>query len=117
MNEYILYCVHLRDLFKVQKLKLQQQQQQQVAAAVAAAAQNQQAAGTQPATQVQAAQAAQANPQLTAVAAPRPGTVLTGTTVTNLQVARLVTTPFFTFGATEPSTCSVVLAGQLWDQF
>lgn len=78
----------------MQKQKLQQQQ---VAAAVAAAAQNQQVAGTQPATQVQSAQAAQASPQLTAVAAPRTGTVLTGTTVTNLQVARLVNAPFFTF--------------------
>lgn len=98
MNEYILYCVYLQELLKMHKHKLQlqqQQQQQQVAAAVAAAAQNQQVAGTQPATQVQSAQAAQANPQLTAVAAPRPGTVLTGTTVTNLQVARLVNAIFF----------------------
>lgn len=71
----------------------QQQQQQQVAAAVAAAAaQSQQAAGAQPATQVQSAQTAQGNPQLAAVAAPRPGAVLTGTTVANLQVARLVNT-------------------------
>lgn len=98
MNEYILYCVYLQELLKMHKHKLQlqqQQQQQQVAAAVAAAAQNQQVAGTQPVTQVQSAQAAQANPQLTAVAAPRPGTVLTGTTVTNLQVARLVNAIFF----------------------
>lgn len=57
---------------------------------MAAAAQTQQAAGAQPATQVQAAQAAQGNPQMAAVAAPRPGAVLTGTTVANLQVARLV---------------------------
>uniref|UniRef100_A0A8C2ZZV6 E1A binding protein p400 n=1 Tax=Cyclopterus lumpus TaxID=8103 RepID=A0A8C2ZZV6_CYCLU len=71
--------------------KLQLQQQQQVAAAVAAA-QGQQAAGAQ-ATQVQPAQAAQANPQLAAVAAPRPGAVLTGTTVANLQVARLTRVP------------------------
>lgn len=82
------------------KLQLQQQQQQQVAAAVAAA-QTQQAAGAQPATQVQAAQAAQGNPQMAAVAAPRPGAVLTGTTVANLQVARLVSsnssTPSFAF--------------------
>ncbi|XP_008274949.1 E1A-binding protein p400 isoform X4 [Stegastes partitus] len=83
-----------QELLKMHKHKLQlqqqQQQQQQVAAAVAAAAaQGQQAAGAQQATQVQPAQAAQANPQLAAVAAPRPGAVLTGTTVANLQVARL----------------------------
>ncbi|XP_049618487.1 E1A-binding protein p400 isoform X1 [Syngnathus scovelli] len=71
------------------KLQLQQQQQQQVAAAVAAAAaQGQHAAGAQQA-QVQPTQAAQANPQLATVTAPRSGSVLTGTTVTNLQVARL----------------------------
>uniref|UniRef100_A0A8C3A0S0 E1A binding protein p400 n=1 Tax=Cyclopterus lumpus TaxID=8103 RepID=A0A8C3A0S0_CYCLU len=75
----------------VGKPQLQLQQQQQVAAAVAAA-QGQQAAGAQ-ATQVQPAQAAQANPQLAAVAAPRPGAVLTGTTVANLQVARLTRVP------------------------
>ncbi|KAM7416308.1 hypothetical protein PAMA_018395 [Pampus argenteus] len=68
------------------------QQQQQVAAAVAAA-QGQQAAGAQQATQVQPAQTAQANPQLAAVAAPRPGAVLTGATVANLQVARLTRVP------------------------
>ncbi|XP_029685275.1 E1A-binding protein p400 isoform X3 [Takifugu rubripes] len=86
-----------QELLKMHKHKLQlqqQQQQQQVAAAVAAAAvQNQQVAGTQPATQVQSAPATQANPQLTAVAAPRSGAVLTGTTVTNLQVARLTRVP------------------------
>ncbi|KAL7391413.1 hypothetical protein ABVT39_008990 [Epinephelus coioides] len=86
-----------QELLKMHKHKLQlqqQQQQQQVAAAVAAAAaQGQQAAGAQQATQVQPAQAAQANPQLTAVAAPRPGAVLTGTTVANLQVARLTRVP------------------------
>ncbi|XP_077571213.1 E1A-binding protein p400 [Stigmatopora nigra] len=85
-----------QELLKMHKHKLQlqqQQQQQQVAAAVAAAAaQGQQAAGAQQA-QVQPAQAAQANPQLAAVAAPRPGSVLTGTTVTNLQVARLTRVP------------------------
>ncbi|XP_040897887.1 E1A-binding protein p400 isoform X2 [Toxotes jaculatrix] len=75
-----------QDLLK-HKHKLQQQQQQ-VAAAVAAA-QGQQAAGAQQAAQVQPTQAAQANPQLAAVAATRPGAVLTGTTVANLQVARL----------------------------
>ncbi|XP_029294792.1 E1A-binding protein p400 isoform X3 [Cottoperca gobio] len=69
-----------QELLKMHKHKLQlQQQQQQVAAAVA--------------TQVQPAQAAQANPQLAAVAAPRPGAVLTGTTVANLQVARLTRVP------------------------
>lgn len=87
-----------QELLKMHKHKLQlqqqQQQQQQVAAAVAAAAaQGQQAAGAQQAAQVQPAQAAQANPQLTAVAAPRPGAVLTGTTVANLQVARLTRVP------------------------
>ncbi|XP_036953307.1 E1A-binding protein p400 isoform X5 [Acanthopagrus latus] len=83
-----------QELLKLHKHKLQlQQQQQQVAAAVAAAAaQGQQAAGAQQATQVQPAQAAQSNPQL-AVAAPRPGAVLTGTTVANLQVARLTRVP------------------------
>ncbi|XP_028269255.1 E1A-binding protein p400 isoform X3 [Parambassis ranga] len=79
-----------QELLKMHKQKLQQHQQ--VAAAVAAA-QGQQAAGTQQATQVQPAQAAQANPQLAAVAAPRPGAVLTGTTVANLQVARLTRVP------------------------
>ncbi|XP_068559021.1 E1A-binding protein p400 isoform X5 [Cebidichthys violaceus] len=81
-----------QELLKMHKHKLQLQQQQQVAAAVAAA-QGQQAAGGQQAAQVQPAQAAQANPQLAAVAAPRPGAVLTGTTVANLQVARLTRVP------------------------
>ncbi|XP_075961080.1 E1A-binding protein p400 isoform X3 [Anarhichas minor] len=81
-----------QELLKMHKHKLQLQQQQQVAAAVAAA-QGQQAAGAQQAAQVQPAQAAQANPQLAAVAAPRPGAVLTGTTVANLQVARLTRVP------------------------
>ncbi|KAL6114566.1 ep400 [Pungitius sinensis] len=79
-----------QELVKMHKHKFQQQQQQ-VAAAVAAA-QGQQAAGALQA-QVQPAQAAQANPQLAAVAAPRPGAVLTGTTVANLQVARLTRVP------------------------
>ncbi|XP_041642661.1 E1A-binding protein p400 isoform X7 [Cheilinus undulatus] len=86
-----------QELLKMHKHKLQmqqQQQQQQVAAAVAAAAaQGQQAAGAQQAAQVQTAQATQANPQLAAVTAPRPGAVLTGTTVANLQVARLTRVP------------------------
>ncbi|XP_077377705.1 E1A-binding protein p400 isoform X3 [Festucalex cinctus] len=78
---------------QMHKHKLQLQQQQQVAAAVAAAAaQGQQTAGAQQA-QVQSTQAAQANPQLAAVTATRPGSVLTGTTVTNLQVARLTRVP------------------------
>ncbi|KAM6943692.1 E1A-binding protein p400 isoform 2-T2 [Lycodopsis pacificus] len=81
-----------QELLKMHKHKLQLQQQQQVAAAVAAA-QGQQAAGGQQAAQVQPAQVAQANPQLAAVAAPRPGAVLTGTTVANLQVARLTRVP------------------------
>ncbi|XP_062239700.1 E1A-binding protein p400 isoform X4 [Platichthys flesus] len=79
-----------QELLKMHKHKLQQQ----VAAAVAAAAaQGQQAAGAQQAAQVQPGQAAQANPQLAAVAAARPGAVLTGTTVANLQVARLTRVP------------------------
>uniref|UniRef100_A0A3P9JY90 E1A binding protein p400 n=1 Tax=Oryzias latipes TaxID=8090 RepID=A0A3P9JY90_ORYLA len=75
-----------QELLKMQKQKLQQQQ---VAAAVAAA-QGQQGAGTQQAAQVQPAQATQASPQLAAVTAPRPGTVLAGPPVNTLQVARLV---------------------------
>ncbi|XP_056628653.1 E1A-binding protein p400 isoform X2 [Triplophysa dalaica] len=74
-----------------QKQKLQMTQQQ-VAAAVAVA-QGQQASPTQQPQQVQAAPATQGNPQLTAVAAPRAGAMLTGTTVTNLQVARLTRVP------------------------
>lgn len=73
-------------MLKKQKLQMTQQQ---VAAAVAAA-QGQQASSTQQPQQVQAAPATQASPQLTAVAAPRAGAMLAGTTVTNLQVARLV---------------------------
>ncbi|KAK1892519.1 E1A-binding protein p400 [Dissostichus eleginoides] len=41
----------------------------------------------------QTAQTTQANPQLAAVAAPRPGAVLTGATVANLQVARMARLP------------------------
>ncbi|XP_069380237.1 E1A-binding protein p400 isoform X5 [Paralichthys olivaceus] len=78
-----------QELLKMHKHKLQQQ----VAAAVAAAAQGQQAAGAQQTAQVQPAQASQANPQLAAVAAARPGAVLTGTAVTNLQMARLTRVP------------------------
>lgn len=78
----------LQELLKKQKLQMSQQQ---VAAAVAAA-QGQQAASTQQPQQVHATPAATANPQIAAVAAPRAGAMLTGTTVTNLQVARLVST-------------------------
>uniref|UniRef100_A0A8C1L7W6 E1A binding protein p400 n=1 Tax=Cyprinus carpio TaxID=7962 RepID=A0A8C1L7W6_CYPCA len=69
-----------------------QMAQQQVAAAVAAA-QGQQASSTQQPQQVHATPAATSNPQITAVAAPRAGAVLAGTTVTNLQVARLTRVP------------------------
>ncbi|XP_051508965.1 E1A-binding protein p400-like isoform X10 [Myxocyprinus asiaticus] len=78
-----------QELLKKQKLQMAQQQ---VVAAVAAA-QGQQAATTQQPQQVQAAPATQANAQLAAVAAPRAGAVLTGATVTNLQVARLTRVP------------------------
>ncbi|XP_067269517.1 E1A-binding protein p400 isoform X2 [Pseudorasbora parva] len=78
-----------QELLKKQKLQMSQQQ---VAAAVAAA-QGQQAASTQQTQQVHATPAATANPQIAAVAAPRAGAVLTGTTVTNLQVARLTRVP------------------------
>uniref|UniRef100_A0A8C8GRM8 E1A binding protein p400 n=1 Tax=Oncorhynchus tshawytscha TaxID=74940 RepID=A0A8C8GRM8_ONCTS len=69
-------------LLKIHKQKLQMAQQQP-------------GAGQQP-VQVQPAnpQAAQANPQLAAIAAgPRAGAVLAGTTVANLQVARLTRLP------------------------
>lgn len=47
-----------------------------------------------PATQVQPPPPTpQQSPQLTTVTASRPGALLTGTTVTNLQVARLVSSP------------------------
>ncbi|KAG8012219.1 hypothetical protein GBF38_004733 [Nibea albiflora] len=71
----------------LQMLRQQQLQQQQAASTQI------KAVGKSQAAQVQPAQAAQANPQLAAVAAPRPGAVLTGTTVTNLQVARLTRVP------------------------
>uniref|UniRef100_A0A8D0CN15 E1A binding protein p400 n=1 Tax=Scleropages formosus TaxID=113540 RepID=A0A8D0CN15_SCLFO len=71
------------------QIKQQQQQQQQVAAAVAAAAQQTQQTGQSQAS----AQATQPSPQLTAVAAPRAGAVLTAPTVANLQVARLTRVP------------------------
>uniref|UniRef100_A0A8C3GXY4 E1A binding protein p400 n=1 Tax=Corvus moneduloides TaxID=1196302 RepID=A0A8C3GXY4_CORMO len=71
-------------LIKLQKQKLQLPQQQ-------AAQQTQQGAQQQTA-QVQVQQQQQTQ-QLTAVTAPRPGAVLTGTTVTNLQVARLTRVP------------------------
>uniref|UniRef100_A0A8C8GMY1 E1A-binding protein p400 n=1 Tax=Oncorhynchus tshawytscha TaxID=74940 RepID=A0A8C8GMY1_ONCTS len=71
-----------QELLKIHKQKLQMAQQQP-------------GAGQQP-VQVQPAnpQAAQANPQLAAIAAgPRAGAVLAGTTVANLQVARLTRLP------------------------
>ncbi|XP_058640220.1 E1A-binding protein p400 isoform X6 [Onychostoma macrolepis] len=78
-----------QELLKKQKLQMAQQQ---VAAAVAAA-QGQQATSTQQPQQVHATPAATSNPQIAAVTAPRAGAVLAGTTVTNLQVARLTRVP------------------------
>uniref|UniRef100_A0A8C7MJ98 E1A binding protein p400 n=1 Tax=Oncorhynchus kisutch TaxID=8019 RepID=A0A8C7MJ98_ONCKI len=80
-----------QELLKMHKQKMQMSQQQ----VAVAAAQGQQQAGQQ-ASQVQLAnpQAAQANPQLAAVAAaPRAGAVLAGSTVANLQLARLTRVP------------------------
>uniref|UniRef100_A0A8C5ULX0 E1A binding protein p400 n=1 Tax=Malurus cyaneus samueli TaxID=2593467 RepID=A0A8C5ULX0_9PASS len=77
-------CLTTEQLLKLQKQKLQLPQQQ-------AAQQTQQGAQQQTA-QVQVQQQQQTQ-QLTAVTAPRPGAVLTGTTVTNLQVARLTRVP------------------------
>uniref|UniRef100_A0A8B9NIQ9 E1A-binding protein p400 n=1 Tax=Accipiter nisus TaxID=211598 RepID=A0A8B9NIQ9_9AVES len=71
-------------LIKLQKQKLQLPQQQ--------AAQQTQQGSQQQTAQVQVQQQQQTQ-QLTAVTAPRPGAVLTGTTVTNLQVARLTRVP------------------------
>uniref|UniRef100_A0A674IGL1 E1A binding protein p400 n=1 Tax=Terrapene triunguis TaxID=2587831 RepID=A0A674IGL1_9SAUR len=73
-------CVE--QLIKLQKQKLQLPQQQ-------ATQQQTQPGAQQQTTQVQVQQQQQTQ-QLTAVTAPRPGAVLTGTTVTNLQVARLL---------------------------
>uniref|UniRef100_A0A3B5AJ16 E1A binding protein p400 n=1 Tax=Stegastes partitus TaxID=144197 RepID=A0A3B5AJ16_9TELE len=86
-----LQLLRQQQLQQHQQQQQQQQQQQATSPQIKAVGkpQGQQAAGAQQATQVQPAQAAQANPQLAAVAAPRPGAVLTGTTVANLQVARL----------------------------
>ncbi|CAM4715406.1 unnamed protein product [Leuciscus chuanchicus] len=70
-----------QELLKKQKLQM------------AAVAQGQQAASTQQPQQVHATPATTGNPQIAAVAAPRAGAVLTGTTVTNLQVARLTRVP------------------------
>uniref|UniRef100_A0A8C0HG74 E1A-binding protein p400 n=1 Tax=Chelonoidis abingdonii TaxID=106734 RepID=A0A8C0HG74_CHEAB len=72
-------------LMKLQKQKLQLPQQQ-------ATQQQTQPGAQQQTTQVQVQQQQQTQ-QLTAVTAPRPGAVLTGTTVTNLQVARLTRVP------------------------
>ncbi|KAL1269607.1 hypothetical protein QQF64_031896 [Cirrhinus molitorella] len=77
---------------KPQQELLKKQKLQHVASAVAAA-QGQQAASTQQPQQVHATPAATSNPQIAAVAAPRAGAVLAGTTVTNLQVARLTRLP------------------------
>ncbi|XP_023835142.1 E1A-binding protein p400 isoform X5 [Salvelinus sp. IW2-2015] len=80
-----------QELLKMHKQKMQMSQQQ----VAVAAAQGQQQAGQQ-ASQVQLAnpQAAQANPPLAAVAAaPRAGAVLAGSTVANLQLARLTRVP------------------------
>uniref|UniRef100_A0A8C7SHM0 E1A binding protein p400 n=1 Tax=Oncorhynchus mykiss TaxID=8022 RepID=A0A8C7SHM0_ONCMY len=71
-----------QELLKIHKQKLQMAQQQ--------AGASQQPVQVQPANP----QAAQANPQLAAIAAgPRAGAVLAGTTVANLQVARLTRLP------------------------
>uniref|UniRef100_A0A8B9F8F2 E1A-binding protein p400 n=1 Tax=Amazona collaria TaxID=241587 RepID=A0A8B9F8F2_9PSIT len=77
-------CLTTEQLIKLQKQKLQLPQQQ--------AAQQTQQGAQQQTTQVQVQQQQQTQ-QLTAVTAPRPGAVLTGTTVTNLQVARLTRVP------------------------
>ncbi|XP_078193933.1 E1A-binding protein p400 isoform X41 [Callithrix jacchus] len=75
-------------LIKMQKQKLQMPPQPPTPQA--------QSAPPQPAAQVQV-QASQPpqqqSPQLTTVTAPRPGALLTGTTVANLQVARLTRVP------------------------
>ncbi|XP_074868460.1 E1A-binding protein p400 isoform X2 [Carettochelys insculpta] len=71
-------------LIKLQKQKLQLPQQQ-------ATQQQTQPGAQQQTTQVQVQQ--QQQTQQLAVTAPRPGAVLTGTTVTNLQVARLTRVP------------------------
>ncbi|XP_071672319.1 E1A-binding protein p400 isoform X11 [Patagioenas fasciata] len=71
-------------LLKLQKQKLQLPQQQ--------AGQPAQQGAQQQTAQVQVQQQQQTQ-QLAAVTAPRPGAVLTGTTVTNLQVARLTRVP------------------------
>ncbi|KAA0713853.1 E1A-binding protein p400 [Triplophysa tibetana] len=81
----------IKTVGKPQQQKLQMTQQQ--VAGPVAAGQGQQASSTQQPQQVQAAPATQANPQLTAVTAPRAGAMLAGTTVTNLQVARLTRVP------------------------
>ncbi|XP_064889410.1 E1A-binding protein p400 isoform X13 [Columba livia] len=71
-------------LLKLQKQKLQLPQQQ--------AGQPAQQGAQQQTAQVQVQQQQQTQ-QLATVTAPRPGAVLTGTTVTNLQVARLTRVP------------------------
>uniref|UniRef100_A0A803YAJ7 E1A binding protein p400 n=1 Tax=Meleagris gallopavo TaxID=9103 RepID=A0A803YAJ7_MELGA len=83
MGNKVVYFFQ-EQLIKLQKQKLQLPQQQ--------AAQQTQQGAQQQAAQVQVQQQQQTQ-QLTAVTAPRPGAVLTGTTVTNLQVARLTRVP------------------------
>uniref|UniRef100_A0A8B9CHT9 E1A binding protein p400 n=1 Tax=Anser brachyrhynchus TaxID=132585 RepID=A0A8B9CHT9_9AVES len=85
LRDFFIGVLFLQEqLIKLQKQKLQLPQQQ-------TAQQTQQGAQQQTA-QVQVQQQQQTQ-QLTAVTAPRPGAVLTGTTVTNLQVARLTRVP------------------------
>uniref|UniRef100_A0A8D0H1V4 E1A binding protein p400 n=1 Tax=Sphenodon punctatus TaxID=8508 RepID=A0A8D0H1V4_SPHPU len=79
-QKYLL-CLQEQLIKLQQKQKLQLPQQQ-------ATQQQTQAGAQQQTAQVQVQQ--QQTQQLSTVTAPRPGAVLTGTTVTNLQVARLV---------------------------
>ncbi|XP_071672323.1 E1A-binding protein p400 isoform X14 [Patagioenas fasciata] len=87
-------------LLKLQKQKLQLPQQQ--------AGQPAQQGAQQQTAQVQVQQQQQTQ-QLAAVTAPRPGAVLTGTTVTNLQVARLLQAQG-QIQAQTPQTAQVALA-------
>ncbi|XP_064889413.1 E1A-binding protein p400 isoform X16 [Columba livia] len=87
-------------LLKLQKQKLQLPQQQ--------AGQPAQQGAQQQTAQVQVQQQQQTQ-QLATVTAPRPGAVLTGTTVTNLQVARLLQAQG-QIQAQTPQTAQVALA-------
>uniref|UniRef100_A0A672TEG3 E1A binding protein p400 n=1 Tax=Sinocyclocheilus grahami TaxID=75366 RepID=A0A672TEG3_SINGR len=91
--------------FSMEDVKQKLQMAQQQVATAVAAAQGQQAASTQQPQQIHTTSAATSNPQI--AAAPRAGPVLTGTTVTNLQVARLtrVTAP----GPIQAQTAQVTL--------